>query len=173
MQIRVIARYALTVVFVFLLTVLQTTVLHAAEIFGVIPNLLLSAVVCYSLTKGDWKALVFGGVCGMLLDFFGGRVVGMNTLLCIYTALVCILLHGGLFNNNAFVAMLFVLAISIVYEFLIYFFGLLIWGQTDVLYALLHKILPGSVYTALITLFVYPFTRALALEWAPKGRARW
>ncbi len=172
MQTQNMIRYALLVVFVFLLTVLQTTILRAVEIFGVIPNLLFSAVVCYSLTKGDWKALVFGIVCGMILDFFGGRAVGMNTLLCMYTALVCILLHGGLFNNNAFVAMIFVFLLSIAYEFFIYFFSLLIWGQTDILYALLFKILPGSVYTALVTLFIYPFARALANQWVPRRHSR-
>ncbi len=170
MRTKTVLRYALTVFFVLLLTVLQTTVLHAAKIFGVIPNLLLSAVVCYSLTKGDYKAIVFGIGCGLIMDFFGGRTVGMNTLLCLYVSLVCVLLYGGLFNNNAFVAMLFVLLLSIPYEFLIYFFSLFIWGKTDIVYALLHKILPCAVYNALITFLVYPFTRALAVEWTNKSK---
>ena len=172
MQTKTILRYVLTIGFVFLLTVIQTTILQAAELFGVIPNLLLSAVICYSLTKGDYKAIVFGLGCGLVLDFFGGRTVGINTLLCLYTALVCILLHDGLFNNNAFVAMLFVLLLSVPYEFLIYFFNLFIWGQTDIVYALLHKVLPGSLYSALVTFLVYPFTRALAIEWTEKKRVR-
>lgn len=170
MQTRNVARYALTVGFVFLLTVVQTTVLRTVEIFGVIPNLLLSAVICYSLIKGDPKAVVFGVVCGFLLDFFGGRTIGMNTLLCTYTALLCILLHGGLFNNNAFVAMLFVFVISVPYEFMNYFFHFFIWGEASVLYALFAKILPGAVYNALVTLVIYPFTRALAIEWLPKRK---
>lgn len=169
MRAKTILRYALTVCFVLLLTVLQTTVLRAAELFGVIPNLLLSAVVCYSLTKGDYKALVFGIGCGLLLDCFGGRVVGMNTLLCFYVSLICVLLYGDLFNNNAFVAMLFVLLLSVPYEFLIYFFSLFIWGETDIVYALLYKVLPCAVYNALATFFVYPFTRALALAKTEKA----
>lgn len=170
MQAKTVLRYVLTICFVLLLAVLQTTVLHAAELFGVIPNLLLSAVVCYSLTKGDYKAHVFGIGCGLLLDFFGGRVVGMNTLLCFYVSLVCVLLYGGLFNNNVFVAMLFVLLLSVPYEFFIYFFSLFIWGQGDIVYALLCKIVPCAVYNALTTFLVYPFTRALAVEWTEKSR---
>lgn len=172
MQTQNAARYALTVVFVFVLTVLQTTVLHAAEVFGVIPNLLLSSVVCYSLVKGEPKAIVFGIVCGFILDFFSGRTVGMNTLLCMYTAFVCVLLHGGLFNNNAFVAMLFVFVISIIYEAVIYFFNIFIWGYGGTLYAFLYRIIPGSVYTALVTLIIYPIIRILAEEWLPKPKRR-
>ena len=172
MQEKNVARYALMVVFIFVLTVIQTTVLHSAEVFGVIPNLLLSCVVCYSLIKGDPKAIVFGIVCGLVLDFFGGRTVGINTLLCMYTALLCVLLHGGLFNNNALVAMLFVFVISLLYELLIYFFNIFIWGYRGIWYALVYKILFGSVYTALTALLIYPVLKLLAEEWLPKPRRR-
>ncbi len=166
------ARYALMVVFIFVLTVIQTTVLHSAEVFGVIPNLLFSCVVCYSLIKGDPKAIVFGIVCGLLLDFFGGRTVGINTLLCMYTALLCVMLHGGLFNNNALVAMLFVFVISVAYETIIYFFNIFIWGYRGIWHAFIYKVLPSSVYTALTALIIYPIIRILAEEWLPKPKRR-
>ena len=165
MQKESIARYAVTVLVVFLFTVIQTTLLHAVEIFGIIPNLLLSTVICYSLVKGEPKAIIFGLICGMLLDFFGGRTVGMNTLLCLYTSLICVLLHSGLFNNNTFVAMLFVFVLTIPYELIVYFFNLFIWRQQGFLFALFLRVLPQAVYNALVTIFIYPLTRWLANEW--------
>lgn len=165
MQKENIARYAVTVLVVFLLTVIQTTLLRSAEIFGVIPNLLLSAVICYSLVKGEPKAIVFGLICGMLLDFFGGRNVGMNTLLCLYASLICVLLHDGLFNNNTFVAMLFVFLMTIGYELIIYFFNIFIWKQQGFLYAFFLRVLPQAAYNAVATIFMYPLTRWLAGDW--------
>lgn len=166
-------RYALTIVFVFFLTVIQTTLIRSVEIFNVIPNLLLVAVICYSLCKGDLKALVFGVVCGLVLDFTGGRVVGVNTLLCTYAAFLCYLLHGGLFNNNVFVAAVFVLIISFVYEFLFYMMQFFIWGETDIAFALLHKILPGALYNAVAAVPVYPIMRRLSESTATRQRVKW
>ncbi|MBQ3553918.1 MAG: rod shape-determining protein MreD [Clostridia bacterium] len=174
MQTKQVMRYVLTGVVVFLLALFQTTLIHSFKLFGVIPNLLLSSVVCYSLICGENKAMVFGIACGLILDFYGARAVGINTLLCMLTALGCILLHDGLFSNNAFVAMLFVAVISVIYDLIIFFFYFVLWGQTDVLYALFRIILPGAIYSGLVTIFIYPLMRAVALEWAAPGHVkRW
>ncbi len=172
MQTRQVMRYALAVLVVFLLALLQTTLIHSFKFFGVIPNLLLSAVVCYSLICGETKAVAFGIVCGLILDFYGARAVGINTLLCMLAALGCILLHDGLFSNNAFVAMLFVAVISLAYDLIVFFFYFVLWGQTDVLHALFRIILPGAIYSGLVTIFIYPLMRAIALEWSAPGNYR-
>lgn len=162
-------RYLLLFVFMFFLSVVQTTVLGAIEIFGVIPNLLLTAVICYAIIRGDFEGVIFGAVIGIFLDFLSGRMVGMNLILCTLVSFSCCSLYDALFNNNPFVASVFVLLVSIVYEFLIYVFYFLFWGDANVWFALIHKILPGAVYNALSAFLIYPVLKKICLF----GAGRW
>lgn len=152
-------KYAVLTVFMIIISVVQTTVLKSMEIFGVVPNLLVVAVICYALMRGDFRSIVFGAAAGFVLDLLSGRMVGMNMILCSVTALFCACLYENLFNNNPFVASIFVLWISAVYEFLIYVFYFLFWGNGDVVFALLHKVLPCAVYNAVSAFAIYPLMK--------------
>ena len=154
-------KVVLILILILLLTVLQTTVLRGIEIFHVIPNLLMVTVVCYSLLKGDYSALAVGVACGFILDITGGRMVGMNALLCALVAYFCICISGSLFNHNIPVAMLFVLMLSIPYELIMYIFYFAIWGEGEFWFAFFCKILPASIYNALATVLLCPLIRAI------------
>ncbi|MBQ2696307.1 MAG: rod shape-determining protein MreD [Clostridia bacterium] len=158
-----IVKVVLTVLLIFIITVLQTTIVQGFEIFHVVPNLLFIMVVCYGILHGDYGALVVGVVCGLLLDITGARVVGMNTLLCTLAAYFCICISDSLFNNNVLVAMVFVLLLSIPYELIIYIFNFVIWGRGSFWYALFYRILPGGVYNFLVTILLYPIIRRVTL----------
>ncbi|MBR7164263.1 MAG: rod shape-determining protein MreD [Clostridia bacterium] len=162
-QNKAVFKFLLTAILIFVLTILQTTVIQGIEVFHVIPNLLLITVVCYSLLHGDYSALVVGVVCGFLLDINGGRVVGMNALLCTVLAYVCICVSGSLYSNNGLIAMIFVLIFSLFYELIVYIFYFAIWGQGAFFYALFCKILPAAVYNGLATILLYPLVRRLTV----------
>ncbi len=158
----------ITAVFAILLTIIQTTILHGIEIFGVIPNLVLVAVVCYSLLNSTFRSILFGIFCGVLLDCVGGRIVGLNTLLCMYIAYVCGITGEKLFNNNVFVAVLFVVCYSFLFELANYLLHFALWGNTDVLFAVFGRIIPTSVYNGLAALVLYPIVYKLS---DPRGNA--
>ena len=155
--------YLLTAVLVFVLLVIQTTILRGIEVFDVIPNLLMIMVVCYSLLHEDYSALVVGAVCGLLLDWHGGRAVGMNALLCTLLAYLCVWVSGSLYSNNSIVAMVFVFFLSIAYELVVYIFYFAIWGYGSFGYALVFKILLAAVYNGLVTILIYPLARRLTV----------
>ncbi len=163
-QSRTLIKILLTVVLFFILTILQTTVIRGIEVFHVIPNLLLIAVVCYGLLHDDYSTLVVGVICGLLLDLNGGRVVGMNTLLCTVVAYLCIYVSGSLYSNTSVVAMLFVLIFSVFYELIVYIFYFAVWGHGGFLYAIFCKILPAGIYNSLVTIVLYPLVRKLTAE---------
>ena len=154
--------WVLTIIFILLLAVLQTTVLRGLEVFNVIPNLLLSAVVCFGILYGDYNALTIGVICGLILDVIGGRGVGINGLLCALVAYACVSISDSLFNNHVFVAMVFVLVLSIPYELITYILYFAIWGRGGWVFAIFCKILPTAVYNFLVTLLVYPVVKQLA-----------
>ena len=157
-------RHVLTVILIFILATLQTTVLRGLELFHVIPNLLYVFVVCYCLTKHDYSALIYAVFCGLILDFLGGRPIGMHALMCTLAAYFCLAISGNLFNNNLFVAMVFVFVLSVPYEFFTYLFYFVIWGRGSWGYAVFCKILPISVYNFLFTMVLYPVIKLIAGE---------
>lgn len=157
----VLARVLISV-FIFLITVLQTTVIHGIEIFNAVPNLLLITVVSYGLLCGDYSALAVGVACGLLLDITGGRVVGLNTVLCTLVSYFCIRISDNLFNNNAFVSMVFVLLLTIPYELITYIFNYAIWGHGAFGFALWAKIVPAALYNFVATLLIDPIVRKIA-----------
>lgn len=157
-------KHVLTGILIVLLTVVQTTVLRGIEIFHVIPNLLFIFVVCYSLLRSDYSALFVAAVCGLVLDVLGGRAIGINTLLCTLSAYTCVAVSGSLFNNNSFVAMVFVLLLSLPYELFIYVFYFVIWGRGALGFVLLHKLIPAVLYNFVMTLLIYPVARLIVGE---------
>lgn len=156
-------KYLILTVLVLLLSVLQTTVLGVIEIFGVIPNLLVVSVICYALMRGDFEGVIFGTAVGFVLDILSGRMVGINMILCSLVGLLCACLYDTLFNNNSFVASVFVLWISLIYELLIYVFYFLFWGDTNIAFALLHKVLPCAVYNAASAFVIYPILKKVRI----------
>ncbi|MBR5235989.1 MAG: rod shape-determining protein MreD [Clostridia bacterium] len=151
-----------TVIFILLITALQTTIIRGFEVFHVVPNLLFITVVCYSLQRGNYGALFFGFICGLILDLLGGRAIGINGLLCTFAAYFCVYISDSLFNNNMFVSMFFVGLLTLVYELLTYIFYFAIWGHGAFGYALLCKVLPAAIYNFVFTMVLYPVIRRLA-----------
>ena len=159
MSMKKVIRCTICVLYVFLLLIIQTTVLDSVRIFGVMPNLLLTATICVSLLTEDYRGLIFGVACGLLLDITGGRMIGINSLLCTYVSFGVIWICDKLYNNNEIVAAIFTFVITFIYCLVFYIFNFLIWGQGDILYALLRKILPEMLYNTVLAIFVYPLSK--------------
>lgn len=155
-------KYAVLTVLVLLFSAVQTTVLKSAEIMGVVPNLLLVAVICYSLILGNLNSIIFGAVIGLLLDLLSGHMVGVNLILCSLTAYMCAGFNGNLFSNNSFVAAVFVLWITFLYEFVIYILYFLFWSEGHMWFAVTHRILPAALYCAVSAFLIYPVMRGVS-----------
>lgn len=152
----------LAVLYVFFALILQTTVLDSIRIFGIIPNIMLISVICYSLSAADYRGIIFGVASGLLLDITGGRMIGINTLLCMYVAFSCVWMCDKLYNNNEIIAGVFTFVISIIYGAAMYIINFLLWGETNVLYALFRVILPETLYNTILSLFIYPLMYCIA-----------
>lgn len=155
-------KYVFLAALILVLSVLQTTLIDYISILGVVPNLLLVSSICYCLIRGDFKSIIFGSIVGAVLDLLSGHMVGMNMILCTLCALLSANLYESLFNNNSFVAAVFVLWISALFEFLVYAFYFLFWKEGEFVFALVHRILPFGVYNAAIAFIIYPIMRKIS-----------
>ena len=140
-----------------LLTVLQTTFIYRYSLYNVIPDLMLGAVCCIGIYRGEKHAALFGLFAGLFTDALGS--VGLSLLPLFYTlsGYLC-----GIVGNNAkrkakFFAYLLCLpvlcfareVISFINHFITYFETVNI-GQL-----LLYTILPEYVYNLIACIFVF------------------
>ena len=159
MSMKKLFRIFAVVLYVFFLIIIQTTVLSHIRILGVMPNIMLSATICFCLISGDIRGIVFAVSSGLLLDITGGRLVGINTVLFLYASLGIILICDKLYNNNEIVAGVITFVITALYGILVYVTNFLIWGKVAVWFALFQKILPEMIYNTLASVFLYPITK--------------
>lgn len=172
MSMRKAWRIFAVVLYVFFLIIIQTTILSHTRISGVMPNLLLSATICFCLICGDYRGIIFAVACGSLLDITGGRLVGINTLLFLYAALGILLICDKLYNNNEIVAAIITFVITALYASVIYITNFLIWGENAVWFALFKKIIPEMIYNTVASIFLYPVTRRVVLGSRKKKRKK-
>lgn len=66
---------------IFIFGLLQSTILDHVRIFGIKPELLLTAVIALSVSSDFAGAFCFGLLAGILKDIFGTHTWGINTLL--------------------------------------------------------------------------------------------
>lgn len=143
-------------VVVFICYIAQTTFMHSLKIHNAIPNLLVVLVICFSLMElNELVSAVFGLVCGILLDVSGGRVFGVNSLLCMSLAYVCTMVSEKLFKGKFWVSILFVFITSMVYEFLYYLLCFGIWIDAHIFHPALFSIIPTTLYNVCVAVLLF------------------
>lgn len=142
-------------IFIFVITLLQSTLLGYAAVCGVIPNLLLVFVVIMAFFRGSIEGACIGFFCGLAQDLATGKILGFYTLIGLYTCFIVGSLNKRLYRENLLVVVFFTLAASVAYETAVYFFAGFLHGQTYVLYPLKNVILPEGLYNSGAAVLLY------------------
>ena len=147
--------------FVFVLALLQTSVLPYFEVFGVQPALVMVAVVILATTHTDSRALLWGFGGGLAVDLFSAAPIGTNALL--FTLLAFAAGVGGRGLDRTIV--IFPIAATVIAT-LVYYPALLLALQVqqfpiDWSAQLSARLLPAVAVNLLAGLVLYPFVRQL------------
>jgi rod shape-determining protein MreD len=148
---------------------LQTTVFEYLKIFGVRPNLLMALVVCVALTRGSVPAGALGLLCGVITDVMSGGTFGVNSLLMFYVGVGVGFFHAKFYRIRSIVVFVFSLTAFFTYAIIYYFLVFYIWGQGDMWITLIKKILPESIYTAVLSIGVIRIVGAVNSHCKIKG----
>ena len=135
--------------------ILQSTVLQYTQIFNVKPNLVIMLIIHLSLMRGSVEGAIVGFVGGLLMDILAGRIVGLYSLIGMYVGVAAGYFNKRFYKDNYFVALFFTFIFSFVFEFIFYVLFYFIWGETRILYALQHIIVPEAIYNCIIAVPVY------------------
>jgi rod shape-determining protein MreD len=133
--------------------ILQSTVLHNIQLFGVTPNLILILVIAFSFLFEEKHGLVFGILFGVLQDMLFSPIIGISSAAYFGVALMASIARKYLYRDN-FLSVISIAAIGTLGFNLIYWGLSSIFGGTyDVVYFLLRQPV-ALIYNTLILAFL-------------------
>lgn len=142
--------------FLMVFLLLQTTVLHYAAIYGVIPNILAVFVIITALLRGNVEGAVVGFFAGLFIDMLFGSVLGFYALLGFFLGIAAGSVNKRLFKENLLVVVFFTFIYSIAYESLVYIINNIMSGNMELLHVLTRVMLPEAVYNSAVAVLIFP-----------------
>jgi rod shape-determining protein MreD len=134
---------------------LQTTFFDTLSFASISPNLLIIVTSSFGFMRGRKEGLFIGFFCGLLLDIFGGGVLGFYSLLYMYIGYINGMFRKLFYPEDIKLPMLLIAVSDFSCSLIIYFLLFLFRGKFDILYYLLNIMIPELVYTMVVTIFLY------------------
>lgn len=133
-------------------------------VFGVKPIFLIPICITVAMFEKDSLAIVFGTLCGVLMDFGFLGTIGVNSfllpVLCYLLNLLCV----NVIRVNILTAALTSMFLVFIVLGLHFIFYYLLQGYEYALYVFVNKYLPRMLYTWLLVPFFYLFNKSFSLH---------
>jgi rod shape-determining protein MreD len=147
-----IAAYAFII---FIIALLQSTILNNIKIYNVKPNLLLVLIVIVAFLTSNVEGAIVGFFCGLVHDMVSGKLLGFYALLGMYLGFCIGSLNKRLNKENIFIVLFFTFVSSIIYEYTVYLLNSLASGTIDFVFPLRRLILPEAIYNSFASIFIF------------------
>jgi rod shape-determining protein MreD len=122
---------------------------------GAVPDTAVIIVVSYAILRGEIEGCILGFFAGLLYDAFFGRYFGFSALTGALCGYFCGMPFRDFFRENYILPVLLVAIASFVTGMAFYAVHFLLLAQTDAGGYIKGIILPGTAYTAVMTVPVY------------------
>jgi rod shape-determining protein MreD len=143
------------------LVLIQSSIGPFLTIVGVHPDLVLVAVISWTILRGPAEGLVWAIIGGIGLDLFSGGPFGVMTIALVITSLLASLGYGRAFGGYLILPLALTFPLSLVY-YLSYTLFLSVLNEPIAwLPALTSVVLPASVINIVAMLFLFPPLRLL------------
>ena len=136
--------------------ILQSTVMPAFSMAGVVPDLMLILVITVSYTRGRIPGMFTGFAAGLITDVCFNDMIGLCALFYL-----CIGYFAG-YSRNIYderdytLPLLMIFVGEFVYSFAYYIAYFLLRSRTEFGYYFVHLILPRMIYTIFAAVLFYP-----------------
>lgn len=148
-------RYLVKAIFLLIVFIIQSTLVQYIGIFGIVPNVLLAAIIAVSLSSETIEGACLAALCGVVFDLMFGRVFGMSTLLYTYVALLSRALLELMYEKTVVSTMLITFVGTLIYQCVTFFFSFAIWGEGSFWFLFFRAMLPTAVYTGITQVAIY------------------
>ena len=154
------------IVMLFLVLILQRTIIPLISIQGISPDLMLIFIVYWSGQRSRFQGVIAGFTGGLLQDLAGAGVVGVFALSKTIAAYISCSFPWGRLEKNVLPMSVALLAASSVH-YMIYYLFQLRNSAAGFLAMLLRYGIPSVVYTTVLGVILYAGT-----EWIKQKRRR-
>lgn len=148
-------------IFIFAAFLLQSTLFSQFHIGQTVPNLLVIVVATLGFLNGKKSGLIAGFFAGLLLDLFFGTIYGMNAIIYMYIGYTNGYFKKIIFPEDIKLPLIMIIGSDLAYNLIFYLFAFMFRGKFQVIYYLIHVIIPEAVYTAVLACFLYPLIHSL------------
>lgn len=128
------------------------------------PNLFVIFILFIGLFYNRIAGVTYGIACGILLDLFIGRKVGISAIMLGTVGLI-----GGIFDKNfskesRITIMIMVVVSTFIYETGAYLIGYFIYGYSLEIFSFIQILLIECFYNVIITIIFYPLMQNLGYK---------
>ena len=125
------------------------------SVFGVMPQFVLVALICFCIFYGKERGLVMAVCMGFVTDFISASPIGAHALVYLAISVLCGITYETILEKNYFSAAVTVFALSFGYNIVTYIFQIFMGSEAGFWYSLVLYILPGCVYNTVISPLLY------------------
>lgn len=146
----------ITVFILFLLNfILQTTIFHFFEIFGVVPNTTLVLVIIFSFLYKEFYGIFYGILFGLIQDIFFGQIIGVAAFAYFTAGLIIYELKRYIYKDTLFTPAIITL-FGVTYYHLVYWLFMTFFNANFEFFYMIKTIyLIEIFYDMAVAIFVY------------------
>ena len=149
-------RFIVTAFFIFICFLLQCTVFRALAFGGIVPNLLIVLTASFGFMRGEKNGLLIGFFSGLLVDIFFGSVIGFYALIYMYIGYANGKFSAIFYPEDIKLPLALITLSDLSYGVVCYIVLFLLRGRLNFPYFFFRIILPETVYTIVMSIFLYP-----------------
>lgn len=150
-------RYISLFIMVIICFLLQTTIFKHFKLANVSPNFLVVLTAAAGIMFGRRVGMFTGFLSGFLIDFMYCDVIGINILIFVLIAYLNGTANRIYYKDDLSMPLFFIGISDLIYGVLYFFFYFLLKGRLNFLFYLQCVILPGLIYTLLVSIIIYKF----------------
>lgn len=154
-----ILRICVYVVEFFVLLAMQQTPGLVPEIFGGRPTLIIALFFAVSLLEGNYLSLFFGAITGLVLDISMSSYIGLQVVIMGILGFLIGKIRRKIFRVNIWIFMALCLLFEPILIFFRFYMSYVIKGLENADIAFYNHILPGIIYTVILSPIIYLFNR--------------
>ena len=155
------------------LALLQTSLVGHFAVRGILPSIVLIAVVNWGILRGMDEGMLWAFVGGVCLDALSGWPFGTNTLALVVVASVVSLGESTFMRTHALLPLATVFAATILFYLVALFILESTQHPVDWIPAVRDVVLPAAIYNAVLNLVLFRLIQRLEDRVYPTPRAHW
>lgn len=163
-------RWAGILALIFLIYVLQTTVIQEIAIGGVSPNLYIILLAAVSYRYGKLPGMAAGFLTGLMVDLVEGDVIGLYALIYMVIGYLLGFANKIYYQDDTTIPLFLVGASDFVFNFYVYVCAFLLRNRLHLMFYLRTIMLPELLYTVVLSIFLYRLIHKILKLLGPKGQ---